>query len=1103
MYRKLSCLTMVALVLALVGSAGAQELGQGKVLFEYWFGGAIGADLDTLKADGNFPDNPAESEWRDGMDRPDWAGMDYWGARGRAFLTAPETGEYTFWIASDDDSELWLSTDADPANATQIASVEGWGGYQNWVGEGGSPGPNRQSAPVALVAGEKYYMETLMSDGTGGGHMSVGWAGPGMGADPVAIPAEHFTALIRDPEPLFMASNPKPADGAVDVTDPLFEWSPSPSAVLHDIYFGTNPDPGAAEYKGPMPVAMYFHLEPLVPGETYYWRIDEIEATGALRTGAVWSFSVMPLEAHFPSPADGAQEVDAAPTASWTAGQGAVSQVVYFGADEALVAAGDASVLAAEQAETTLALADLDGFATYYWRVDQVDAAGTVAAGPVWSFSTVNYVPVATALTLDYDNSVDPFVSAAVIDTPGDWTANGVSDLFIRFQGAEGMVGGFTVDEPNGIYEVSGAGNDIWGNSDQFQYVYKTLNGDATMVARVTSNGEGSNQWAKGGVMIRASLAGGSTHAFMPITAGGGNGASFQRRIEADLASSNNDSGDVVAPPYWVKLERAGDDFSGYISADGEAWTQLGEAVTIAMADPVYIGLAVTSHQSGEVRTFTFDSVSSTGDVTGEFETEQIGIAYNTPQPIYAAVEDAAGMVGVVSHPDPEATMITSSWSWKVPLSEFADAGVDLANVASVYLGAGDLINPTPDGKGTVTFEDVRVVLPVVILGHNDVTGPLDNVQGVPNDGDWPGAEYPALAVDDNVSTKFLHFKGEEQPTGFQIEPMAGATLVTGVAFTTANDAVERDPTTFELYGSNESLDGPFELIATGDIADFAGEAAWPRFTRTKTRIDFENETMYKFYQVLFPTVRDAASANSMQIAEVELLSGLGSNIIWVTGGYDDNADGAPDDQPWVDVLTAQMHAVDYKLDRSWRTMDQDKIDTLNAADLVIVSRNSNSGDYDDADEIAQWNSVTSPLIQMSSHIARSSRWKFFDTTSINNAAPMMQAVDPNDPLFAGVPLDENGQVVAMTEKNSSFMSVADAGNGTVLATRADNGEVWIAMWDAGVEYYAGAGQIAGGPRVFFTGGTQEVTPEIGRGEYNLTPEGEMVFLNLVDMLLQ
>jgi hypothetical protein len=329
-----------------------------------------------------------------------------------------------------------------------------------------------------------------------------------------------------------------------------------------------------------------------------------------------------------------------------------------------------------------------------------------------------------------------------------------------------------------------------------------------------------------------------------------------------------------------VKIERVGNAFSGYISADGQAWTQLGSAVTIAMADPVCIGLAVTSHASGQVRTFTFDSVSSTGDVTGEFATEQIGIAYNAPQPIYAAVEDAAGVVGVVSHPDPAATMITSSWSWKVPLSEFADAGVDLANVASVYLGAGDLINPTPDGKGTVKFDDVRVVLPVVILGHNDVTSSLDNVKGVPNDGDWPGAEYPALAVDDKVSTKFLHFKGETEPTGIQIEPMAGATLVTGLAFTTANDAVERDPTTFELYGSNESIDGPFELIASGDIVDFAGEAAWPRFTRNTTPIAFDNTVAYKFYQVLFPTVRDPAAANSMQIAEIELLGGTTNNII-------------------------------------------------------------------------------------------------------------------------------------------------------------------------------------------------------------------------------
>ena len=95
---------------------------------------------------------------------------------------------------------------------------------------------------------------------------------------------------------------------------------------------------------------------------------------------------------------------------------------------------------------------------------------------------------------------------------------------------------------------------------------------------------------------------------------------------------------------------------------------------------------------------------------------------------------------------------------------------------------------------------------------------------------------------------------------------------MTGISFTTANDAVERDPVSFELYGSNGTIDGPYTLIASGDIVDFAQATAWPRFTRNETEIAFANDVAYAHYQVLFPAVRDPASANSMQIAEVELL---------------------------------------------------------------------------------------------------------------------------------------------------------------------------------------------------------------------------------------
>jgi len=158
-----------------------------------------------------------------------------------------------------------------------------------------------------------------------------------------------------------------------------------------------------------------------------------------------------------------------------------------------------------------------------------------------------------------------------------------------------------------------------------------------------------------------------------------------------------------------------------------------------------------------------------------------------------------------------------------------------------------------------------------------DVTAPGDLVQGVPNDGDWPGGETPDLALDDNSGTKYLHFKGDFEPdagpTGFRVKPSVGPTVVTGITFTTANDEAGRDPIAFELYGSNGSIDGPYTLIASRDIVDFAGAEEWPRFTKNTTPIVLANDTAYSYYQVLITAIRGpvGGDVNSMQIAEVEL----------------------------------------------------------------------------------------------------------------------------------------------------------------------------------------------------------------------------------------
>ena len=102
-----------------------------------------------------------------------WA--DNYGTRLRGYITAPVSGSYTFWIASDDNSELWLSSNDNPANKVSIASVPGWtDSPRQW-----NKFPSQKSAAIPLIAGQRYYVEALQKDGGGADNLAVGWAKPG------------------------------------------------------------------------------------------------------------------------------------------------------------------------------------------------------------------------------------------------------------------------------------------------------------------------------------------------------------------------------------------------------------------------------------------------------------------------------------------------------------------------------------------------------------------------------------------------------------------------------------------------------------------------------------------------------------------------------------------------------------------------------------------------------------------------------------------------------------------------------------------------------------------------------------------------------------
>jgi len=164
----------------------------GGILFEWWFDIGDGTRVDDLTGHPRFSDQPDRSELRTSFKGPtDW--RDEYGTRVRGYLYPPATGDYTFWIGSDDSSELWLSLDDDPANSVEIASVEIWNNSHAWDKYQEQP-----SEPQRLVAGLPYYIEALHKEGGGGDQLAVAWAGPQIGLVPEIIDGSYLRPCLPE-----------------------------------------------------------------------------------------------------------------------------------------------------------------------------------------------------------------------------------------------------------------------------------------------------------------------------------------------------------------------------------------------------------------------------------------------------------------------------------------------------------------------------------------------------------------------------------------------------------------------------------------------------------------------------------------------------------------------------------------------------------------------------------------------------------------------------------------------------------------------------------------------------------------------------------------
>lgn len=154
--------------------------GQG-ILYEEWTG-VPGTTVEDLISHPAYPGNPSATYVRPSFDGFINRG-DNLGVRMSGWIKAPETGKYIFWIATDDFGELRLSTDANPANKTLIASVSGYTAPYQWTKY-----PSQTSDSIPLQAGQFYFIEALMKEGAENDHLHVGWRLPS-GAEEKPIPA--------------------------------------------------------------------------------------------------------------------------------------------------------------------------------------------------------------------------------------------------------------------------------------------------------------------------------------------------------------------------------------------------------------------------------------------------------------------------------------------------------------------------------------------------------------------------------------------------------------------------------------------------------------------------------------------------------------------------------------------------------------------------------------------------------------------------------------------------------------------------------------------------------------------------------------------------
>ena len=552
----------------------------GKAVREYYAGYTGGSIADLMQYVKN--NSPTLVELISALETPSGIG-DYYGQRLLGFLIPPETGTYTFYLASDDQSQVWLSTDETPANASLIVEETSWAGSRNY---------QRKSRPISLVAGKPYFFTVYHREGTGGDNLAVAWIKPSdgdktpadLGGEP--IPGDYL-ALVYNPN-----------NSTVNIT----EQSPATVEVLEKRSVTLSVKATGSSDMGMALTYQWKRNGVIIEGATTpTLTIDQAELgdNNAVYTCDVSVFGKTVTSA----PMKLVVTPDKVPPTVVSAGFMPGGNFIGIMFDEKLdqasaTTASNYKVNGTPAEEAYMTPINSFSFPGYFFGGGK--AVVIKASGIQGTNITIQ---ISGVMDLAYNEIVTTNITVQIFG----------SGLTSKDIGSE-----FDPAYPGQVYpysstdfDVEAAGSDIWNNADGFHFLYQERTGDFDMVVQVAGLLPMS-RWSKAGFDVRETLEPGSRNRSFIVAPEGGptkdpvNGTGVDQyesnfRADPDGSSSTlTTSGDAPYPNAWIRLKRSGSTFTSYRSVDGVNWTEWATVTDTAYPAKIYVGIATCSHYNGE-----------------------------------------------------------------------------------------------------------------------------------------------------------------------------------------------------------------------------------------------------------------------------------------------------------------------------------------------------------------------------------------------------------------------------------------------------------------------------------------------------------------------